>query len=219
MSIDGDKPVKRRPSGGHMPPIERNVFENIWSHYRQGKSYHDIAESVGVSSATVERYVNEGDAKRGWEPLRDRLGKLTKCMQAKLFDHHSKKKAKHFEMASEAFQYALDAAHERTRAIARFPFVVEERKNGDGTTSESLTPRVLSDDDEKRYALMARTGKDLADLMVTWHNVLKALYIGEESEQMLKDLERFTELGEVTPSLREKVKEIVAKEEGSAGAK
>jgi hypothetical protein len=190
MSSD-DRGKNKLGPHGKFNPIDKETYERIWEHYRAGKSRNDIATAAGVSPSTAQKYITVGDPERGFEPLEKRLDLLKKRMQAKLFDQHSKKKQRYYDTAAEGFELMFDEARTSLDRI-----------------------KACEDKDGKVYEQRIQIAGALATLMMTWHNILRSLYIGEESEKTLRDIQRYTETGEVTPDLMEKIGEIYKKWKG-----
>jgi len=64
----------KRQDNGQAISIEK--YDVMWSAWQEKQSIAHAARAAGIARATARRYIDEGDASRGLEPLRDRLIKV-----------------------------------------------------------------------------------------------------------------------------------------------
>ena len=178
---------------GRAVPITRDMYDKMWSLYKEGITAYLIAQQLHISYKTVLRYINVGNPKRDMEPLSERLEAANKKARVRITDVYASKKKTYYDKADMAFSGSMLLAL-RCLQMAN-DYAVEGQKSGDT--------------DPKRLATLLSNGKDAHALMEGWRGTMKNLAIGEESEDMLREIEQYNETGMLDPKLRARLQEAI----------
>lgn len=176
-------------------PISKALYERMYELYKAGMAAYRIAKELKVSHVTVKKYIDKGSPEHGMMPLRKRLEESNKRLRERLYDMHSKKQQKYYEEADKAFNVAMSAAIVTMRILANYQ--LENQKTN------------FHDVDHNLLHLMVRNANDATELVGKWREMVKALYVGEESQDMLKDIQEYVETGYVSPELQKTLQQVV----------
>jgi len=189
--------IKRMPNGasavGCAVPITRDMYEKMWALYKDGTTAFSISKQLHISHKTVVKYIREGNEKRGMAPLINRLSEMNKKCKERIFDVYATKKKKHFDNADRAFTASMGIAMSTLQMVN--DYIAKGQKN--------------SEVDPKYLSTLLSNGKDAHALMEGWRGTLKNLAIGEESEDMLREIEQYNETGMLDPKLRARLQEAI----------
>ena len=197
MKREKKPPKKDKGTKKPFERITREKYEEIWIAFKDGKNYTEIAGTLNVSHPTVRKMVEVGSVARGWPPLRERLEKITARLQERIAEVHSASRVKHYEKASTAFKQGLDIAVESMRRMKEFQDTAKDKPAGEF--------------DDQRFGMKLKNADLAAGLVQKWNDIMTALYVGEQSQQVLRDIEQFTETGDISPELKKTALEILQK--------
>lgn len=178
-------------------PISRDVYERMWELYKKGMPAFRISKQLQVSHVTVRKYIDHGLPARGYEPLRKRLQDQNARARERLFTIHAKRQHEHYNKADGAFTAALGLATDCADIASKF---LEERKK-DKAGIRKADLRTLSG--------LLSVSREAHALMEGWRSTRKALVVGEDSENLLKDLEEFQATGQINANLRAKLGDLI----------
>ncbi len=194
--------TKRLPNGkpavGCAVPITRAVYDKMWFLFKDGTTAYLISKQLEISYNTVTRYIEKGNLRRGMEPLSKRLETANKRVRNRIYDIYATKKKKHFDNADKAFTASMGIAITTLQMLNDY---VAASRPKDGKPGKPTDP--------KYFSTLLSNGKDAHALMEGWRGTLKGLAIGEESEDMLHEIEQYNETGILDPKLKARLQEAI----------
>ena len=84
--------------------VTTELYERMWTAYKDRQSIRHVAEACDVHQATAKRYVEVGDLDRGWKPLKERYASQTVTQD---------------KAAARALAYTLAGAQENTLKLTQ----------------------------------------------------------------------------------------------------
>jgi len=175
-------------------PVTKEKYEEMWRLFKNATSLRDIAKQTGVHEKTVKKYVDVGDPSRGLEPMRLRLESINKRIRERISVVHAKERVEHYGKAAGAFKQGLDVATATMDRMKKY--------------QDEAAGKPLAEFDDSRLGQMLKNADLAAGLVQKWNDIMTALYVGEQSQQMLEDIKEFEETGNITPELKGRVLEI-----------
>lgn len=73
----------KRPQQGQGPGITKGKYDQIFRNYLKDQSVKNVAKKCRLDQRTVRKYVDHGDPRRGFAPIRDRFASIIRKAQDK----------------------------------------------------------------------------------------------------------------------------------------